>query len=281
MIGIEEVCTRWALSDVRQIADTPGSLVYRARRADGRAVVAKLLKPTGMGEMAGMDYLAWRQGSGSVMLVERYGTACLIEYAGYRTLEDLRAEQGEAAATEIFASLLHELHAPSPLVPLMGLVPLERHFAALVDEAPPPTPAASALDVAWAADVARTLLGAQTNAMPLHGDLHHENILADEAGRWRAIDPHGLFGDPVYDVANFFGNPIGRPDITCDTGRTRLLSGMLATALGCDEVKILQYAAAHAALSACWSIGDPVSETDLRDAEDRLAFLKMVRGLLF
>ena len=279
MIGIQEAARIWQLADIRPIADTPGSLVYRARHPDGRRVIAKLLKPHGMGEIAGMDYLAWRNGRGAVTLLEREGNACLLQDGGTRNLEDVRQADGEAAATRIFAAMLQQLHAPSLSSVPGGLVPLDRHFAALLHDRIP-VPAAHAADVAWAADIARTLLAEQSDVMPLHGDLHHENILSDESGQWRAIDPHGLIGDPAYDAANFFGNPIGRPDITCDESRIRLLASLLAPALACSEGKALRYAAAHAALSACWSIGDPVSDDDLADAGHRLAFLAVVRAML-
>jgi streptomycin 6-kinase len=116
--------------------------------------------------------------------------------------------------------------------------------------------------------------------MPLHGDLHHENIISHEGTVWRAIDPHGLIGDPAYDAANFFGNPLDRRDITCDPDRILAIARIIAPVIGCSESKILRYACAHAALSACWSIDDLVSEDDLKDAQDRLAFLKVVRDLL-
>ena len=278
MIEIAEAARRWQLTDVRPIADTPGSLVYRARRPGGRPVIAKLLKPRGMGEIGGMDYLAWRDCHGAVGLLAREENACLLEDAGARNLEDVRQADGEAAATRIFAAVLRQLHAPSPSPVPGGLVPLERHFVALLQDRVP-VPAAYAADVAWAAAVARSLLAEQTDVMPLHGDLHHENILCDEAGQWRAIDPHGLIGDPVYDAANFFGNPVGRPEITGNEGRIRLLASLLAPALACSEGKVLRYAAAHAALSACWSIGDLVADEDLADAGHRLAFLAAVRAI--
>jgi streptomycin 6-kinase len=97
---------------------------------------------------------------------------------------------------------------------------------------------------------------------------------------WRAIDPHGLIGDPAYDAANFFGNPLDRPDVTRDPARILLISRLVALAIGCSQRKILEYAAAHAALSACWSIDDPASDEDLQDAFERLAFLSLVRELL-
>lgn len=280
MIGIAEAVDRWQLEDVTQIADTPGSLVFRARLGDGQSAIVKVLKPRGMAEIAGMDYLEWRGGHGAISLIARHDNACLLQDAGQRTLEDLRASAGELAATEAFADILRAVHAASSNRAPLGLVPLRRHFAALVDEAHPPMLPERADDVAWAASVARALLSSQTDVMPLHGDLHHENILADDGGIWRAIDPHGLIGDPVYDAANFFGNSIGRPEITCYENRIRLLARTVAPTLGGDETKVLRYAAAHAALSACWSIGDPVSDEDLRDADHRLDLLSVVRRLL-
>jgi streptomycin 6-kinase len=280
MIGIAEATERWQLADVRQIADTPGSHVFRARRANGAPVIVKLLKPRGMGEISGMDYLEWRDGHGAITLLARHANACLLQDAGLKTLEDLRAVEGEEEATRVFAAVLRALHAPSPNKAPPRLVRLERHFAALVEKRPPAMAPEQAENVAWAAATARDLLATQTDVMPLHGDLHHENILADETGTWRAIDPHGLIGDPVYDAANFFGNPIGRPDITGDEDRIRLVARMVAPALGCDEAKVLRYAAAHAALSACWSMSDPVAEDDIRDADHRLALLAVVRRML-
>lgn len=279
MIGITEAAALWRLADVAELTETHGSVLYRARHADQGAVIVKILKPAGMGELSGMDYLAWRNGQGAVRLLARHDNGCLLEDAGARALEDLRKSDGEDPATEVFAQVLQQLHAASPRSFPQALVPLERHFAALIEEQVA-MPAAHADGVAWAAGIARQLLADQTNVMPLHGDLHHENILADDTGRWRAIDPHGLIGDPAYDVANFFGNPLGRPDITCNAARIRLLSGRLAQALDCEEPKVLRFAAAHAALSACWSIGDPVSQEDLDDAGHRLRFLAVVRGML-
>lgn len=278
MLGIAEAAERWQLTDVIEIANTPGSLVFRARQRRSRVVV-KLLKPRGIGELAGTGYLAWRDGIGAVKLLAREANACLLDDAGTMTLEDVRQAKGEAAATEIFARMLRKLHEPSRHPFPDGLVPLEQHFAALLGErqsAPP----GHAADLAWAADVTRHLLAHQTDVMPLHGDLHHENLLADGRGQWRAIDPHGLIGDAVYDAANFFGNPIGKPDITCDVDRIRRLVSHLAPALGCREEKVLRYAAVHAALSACWSIDDPVSDEDRSDAGHRLAFLALVRTML-
>ena len=41
----------------------------------------------------------------------------------------------------------------------------------------------------------------------IHGDLHHHNIL-DAGGRWVAVDPKEMLGEPDFDVPPFLWNPI-------------------------------------------------------------------------
>jgi hypothetical protein len=45
----------------------------------------------------------------------------------------------------------------------------------------------------------------------LHGDLHHYNVLWG-GGRWWAIDPKGLVGDPAFEAVAFLRNPFDRFD---------------------------------------------------------------------
>ena len=84
-----------------------------------------------------------------------------------------------------------------------------------------------------ARNVSADLLQSDTATL-LHGDLHHQNVMRTRRHglpTWVAIDPQGLWGDPAYEVANLFGNPLGHPFVTDDPGRpTRLadeLSGRL------------------------------------------------------
>jgi streptomycin 6-kinase len=70
-MDIDAAADLWHLHEIEPVADTPGSLVYRARAPGGLSVIAKLLKSRGMEELAGMDYLAWRRGHGAVSLIAR------------------------------------------------------------------------------------------------------------------------------------------------------------------------------------------------------------------
>lgn len=46
----------------------------------------------------------------------------------------------------------------------------------------------------------------QSTDVILHGDLHHDNILAS-GENFKAIDPHGYIGDPVFEAGSMISNP--------------------------------------------------------------------------
>lgn len=49
----------------------------------------------------------------------------------------------------------------------------------------------------------------------LHDDLHHKNILKSQTG-WKAIDPHGIIGEKVIEVAQFIRFELEKTDLTED-----------------------------------------------------------------
>jgi streptomycin 6-kinase len=57
--------------------------------------------------------------------------------------------------------------------------------------------------------IAGHLLKTTTQQTVMHGDLHHDNILRDGDG-WKIIDPAGVVGEPVYEIASFMINPIDK-----------------------------------------------------------------------
>ena len=84
--------------------------------------------------------------------------------------------------------------------------------------------------------------------------MHHRNVLDFGERGWLAIDPKGLIGDKAYDVSNMFANPLGRTAVTGAEGRIDRLADIFAGTLGYDRKRILGWGAAHAALSASWSL---------------------------
>jgi streptomycin 6-kinase len=99
----------------------------------------------------------------------------------------------------------------------------------------------------------RELLESSPAAALLHGDLHHYNILSTERAPWLAIDPHGLTGDPVFEVGAYFGNPSGllsgeRPERIIER-RVSIFSERLAY----DRQRVIASGLAYQVLSAVWS----------------------------
>lgn len=271
---------RWCIRGSALLADTRSSLVYRVERQDASPAIVKILKPSGMNELPGMAYLSWRGGHGAIELIDRIDNACLLEDAGSIILRNHYRDFGDASATEIILAVLTKLHAPSPLAPPAGLVSLRQHFAPLFESVEKNLCPAHGELLRWGAGLAEDLLVRQTDIRPLHGDLHHDNIVNGGARGWLAVDPQGLIGDPAYEVANVFGNPIGGIRDILDPARIVRLTASFAGAISCPEKAILQFAAAHAAISICWSSqGEPDAEARENIAE-RSAFAKLARQML-
>ncbi|MFM9329590.1 aminoglycoside phosphotransferase family protein [Paenibacillus mesotrionivorans] len=88
----------------------------------------------------------------------------------------------------------------------------------------------------------------------LHGDLHHDNILLEQNGTYRIIDPKGVIGDPVFELPRFILNEVG-DIITPDTYRrmnTIIIS--LAERLGVPEADLRQLFYIETAMAESWNV---------------------------
>lgn len=107
----------------------------------------------------------------------------------------------------------------------------------------------------------RELLADDEPVYLLHGDLHHDNILAAERAPYLAIDPKGVIGEAAYEAGALLRNPI--PDIGAWPDLHHTLANrvdILAEQLGLDRWRLIGYGLAHAVLSAWWSVeehGEP------------------------
>lgn len=98
----------------------------------------------------------------------------------------------------------------------------------------------------------------------LHGDLHHDNILAAAREPWLAIDPKGLVGEPAYEAGALLRNPL--PSLLAWHGLSHTLTRrveILAEELKLDKARLRGWAVAQAVLAAWWSFED--NEDDWKD----------------
>jgi len=245
--------TAWGARDPRLVADTETSRVYRVRLQTGGMAIVKDLKPIADAETRGAAYLTWQDGRGCVRLLASHGHTMLLEDAGNRLLLDHLDRHGDATATGVMAEVVAELHAGTGAPP-DGLLPLDEHLASLFAAADADRDRPGSPFVA-AADLARQLLDAGHAPRPLHGDLHHGNVFHSPRG-WLAIDPKGLFGDPAFDVANVFYNPLDRDDLRLDPARIGAMARAFADVLDRDSADVLGWAIVDISLSAAWATED-------------------------
>lgn len=257
---------RWKVSAPELIAETFSSRIWKVTREDGSLAVVKDLKPFDdvADELRGEHYLAWRRGEGAVRLLGRDGNRMLLEYAGDRLLSEHLAEHGDDAATEIAAEVMAKLFSPSqhPVPP--DLQPLRDRYVSLFRAAKADRDAGRHSLYVEAAEVAGRLLADPHGIKPLHGDLHHDNILFGPRG-WLAIDPKGVLGDPGFDAANVFYNPLDRDDLCLDPRRIAHMAEMFGKTIGQSPRAILDHAIAYGCLSAAWHREDKNAVDESRE----------------
>lgn len=245
---------RWKLSRPSRIAETRTGLVFRVERSDGTRAALKILKREAEEERRGAALLAWYGGDGAVAVLGADADAVLMEWVDGKRLSEAVTAGHDHEATEAIGYVAQQLHKGRDAAP-PDLVPLKEWFAPLFSAQAQPWPHTARDLYGRAKGIALSLFDRAAPDVPLHGDLHHDNILVSPRG-WLAIDPKGLSGDPAYELAPAFLNPWGARDLVIDQNRIGHMAGSFAARFGFDRKRILGFAVAHAALSACWDIHD-------------------------
>jgi streptomycin 6-kinase len=239
----------WSLVPEGSLFETPSSWLMPVRR-DGTAAMLKIFKPTS-DERDATALLRYYDGEAAVRVLAEDDGALLMERAeGGCSLGAMAISGADLEAAEILADTLLRLHAPRAEPIPCSLTPLERQFESLFRRT-----AEHAL-LARAAAVARDLLANPHDSVPLHGDLHHGNVVDGGKRGWLAIDPKGVIGERTYETANLLRNPWPHAGLVHDTGRMRRLAYFYAERLSMDAGRILAFSLAHCGLGATWDIDD-------------------------
>lgn len=253
--ALSRAMIRWSLTKSTPMAETPTSWIFRVEQNGRNFAVLKILKPgKGDAEQRGASLMNWYSGEGAATVFDSHGGTLFMEWLDGIALGDAVRQGRDEEATIALATVVSHLHRQRGEPPA-DLLPLRQHFEPLFATRIRDWPYTARDLFARAAGVALTLFDRPSAQIPLHGDLHHENIISSPRG-WLAIDPRALLGDPTYEVANAFNNPIGADDLVKDPRRIASMGDILNQRLGFSRKRMLGWAAAHAALSACWSIDD-------------------------
>ncbi|MEC8038042.1 MAG: aminoglycoside phosphotransferase family protein, partial [Pseudomonadota bacterium] len=237
----------WDLTFEGELVETGSSWLVPVRCEDGAfdtaAAMLKVAKPDS-DERPGMALLQWWGGEGAVRVWRRDADTILMPRLDDRPALGNLDDFDDAGAFDILVTTTDRLHrqarralgAGEGRPPPAGLIPLadvRRHVFGL--------PLAQGERLArWRAFAAGFDLGGP-RPLPLHGDIHHGNLLhdpghnpghpagqRDSSGGWVVIDPKGYVGHPGYDFANLFFNPIDQPGRVADPARMLRLAETIA-----------------------------------------------------
>lgn len=254
---LTEYAQRWSLTLGEPYAALSFNYVTRATRADGSPVVFKIGFTDDTELRTEAAALAAYRGRGMVALLaaDLDNAVLLLERIDPGT--PLTTIEDDDLATSVAANVMRCFWQPTPdrhnfpTVARWGLG-FERHRQQFSGSGPIP----NAL-FEQAATLYRDLEASMAAPVLLHGDLHHENILAATRGPWLAIDPKGLVGEPAYETGAILRNPHEQlrtlPDARPLLARRIAL---LADALDLDHERIRGWGLAQAVLSAVWSLED-------------------------
>ncbi len=254
---LDELARRWSLTLAPPFEPLSYNYVMPALRADDRPVVLKVGVPNP--ELSTeIEALRLFDGRGSVMLLDddpELGALLLERLEPGEPLTSLdEDEKATSIAVDVMQQLWREIPADHPFPTIAkwaeGLKRMRRTF----DGGCGPFPE----DLVERAEASfKDLLANPLQAVLLHGDLHHGNIISAEREPWLALDPKGVVGEAAYEVGAFLRNPM--PQLLQATDPGRLLSrrvDQMAEKLEFDRGRLLRWGIAQAVLSAWWSYED-------------------------
>jgi streptomycin 6-kinase len=228
------------------------NFVAPVRRADGSPAVLKLGLAQAGHVAKEADTLGFFGGRGAVEVLARDDDRgmLLLERAEPGGILRALVRDRDEEATAVLVAMMRRLHRPAP----EGLVleelssrtaSFDAHLARYGGDDPFPRRL-----VEQARDLLTDLCASAPRRVVLHGDLHHENVLAATREPWLAIDPHGVLGDPGYEVGAVLYNPFGGDEPVLKLLPARV--EQFADGLGQPVERIVAWGFVQAVLSEVW-----------------------------
>ena len=237
--------SRWPLTADGAAISTHSSDLLPVRW-QGKAAMLKVARSEE--EQTGHRLMVWLGGDGAAQVYAHDGAALVLErLEGQPALAQLAQSGQDDEATRMLCTVAAHLHRPRPTPP-PDLPTPRRWFRSLKRAAAQ----GSELADLWA--IANALLDTPQDVRPLHGDIHHGNVLHGGKRGWLAIDPKGILGERGYDYANIFFNP--STEFAAQPGRLARQSRLVAELAGLEHTRLLRWVAAYAGLSAAWWLED-------------------------
>jgi streptomycin 6-kinase len=249
---IEEVSQSWGLADIKPVSNLSYNFVAFAKRGN-EDVILKAGVPNR--ELTSeISALKLFNGNGACQLLEcdkERGLLLLERLKPGNMLSELEDDDERTnIAVDVMQKIWREAPANNNFIQLSdwfnGLKRIRPHFNGGTGPFPK--------QLLERVESFLPELFADKNIKLMHGDFHHFNILSSERG-WLMIDPKGVIGPVGYEVGPLMINPWNS---ISDRINFRVRAGrrvsILAERLGWERETIINWATAHAVLSAWWNI---------------------------
>ena len=246
---VRDLLGEWDLVLDGEAAHGHCALVVPVRTRDRTDAVLKVGFLDEESEHESLAMQHWHgRGAASLLRADPRRGALLLERLTSRDL----SEEWDVAACEAVGELYGALHRPAP--PQLRLLSVlcegwAERLTALPRSAPLPrrmVEQAAHLAASFATDDA-------TDGRLLHTDLHYENVLADAAGAWRAIDPKPLSGDPHFEPAPLLWNRFDELAGDVRDGVRRRFHAVIDAA-GLDEDRARDWVVLRMMVNALWRL---------------------------
>lgn len=234
------------------VDETALATIWKVQLANGHPAALKIYHGSDMrNEAAGFDLMRRWDGRGAARLFARNENAAVMEWLDGPSIGDLTRAHEDELATDLLVDVANRLHEAPIQVPA-GLPDLTDWFGGLFAlEFHQTCPESARNNMTKAQRLADSLLATQHDVMPLHGDLHHDNVRMGARG-YCAFDAKGVLGERTYELANAFRNPKGADEIVRSPLRIQALAKTWSDRFKVDRSRLLNWAAAKCALSIAW-----------------------------
>ncbi len=253
---LAEAAERWSLQVLPPFPVESYSYVAPAIRFGSEPVVLKVGVP-GRELTCQIAALRYWDGSGVCRLLEADAEQGLLLMERLLPGEPLKVVTSDEQITQIALDVMQRLWKPAPEQKVYPTVAewandlglLRAEFKGGYGPFPP----------AWIDRAERQfaeLMSANSPSLLIHGDMNWGNILRAQRQPWLAIDPKGVIGDPLYDVATFLNDP---PDGLSKAELQKLLArriAQIAETLNVDRQRVKTWAQAHCILAGYWTYQD-------------------------
>lgn len=245
---IAQISSKLDLRDLKEVTNLTYNSVLSGFQGDNPIILKLSLDSEGLAREA--FALRCFEGCGAVKVITEDKGMLLLERAvPGASLKSYFSNQ-EHESIEIDRRVMKKLHQAS--------IPEHHNFPYIQDWL-------AALDKDWpipdgylkkARKLRDQLLKTSGADALLHGDLHHDNILQN-GDDWAVIDPKGVIGEPVYEVAAFIRNPM--PELLNHEGGQNIIHNRVthfAKIMELPSQRIINWCFVQAVLAWAWALED-------------------------